>query len=51
MARTLEGLMAELLFGNLVVAVVAKIPTYVRNDNSTVVYQADSVNTVTGEND
>ena len=47
MERMLKGLMAELLFGNL----GAKTPTCVRNDNSTVAYQVNSVNAVTGEND
>ena len=39
----LKGLIAGILFGNLWV----EIPTYVRNDNSEVVYQAHSINTVT----
>ena len=43
MARMLKGLLAELLFGS----VGAEIPTYVRNDNSTAVYQVDSADTVT----
>ena len=47
MARTLKGLMAELIFGNIGV----RIPTFARNDNSAVLYQVDSVNTVTNEND
>ena len=42
-ARMLKGLLSEILFGNKGV----KIPTYVRNDNSTAVYQVDSANTVT----
>ena len=45
MARMLEDLMAELLFGNIGVG----IPTFARNDNSTVVYQVGSVNAVTNE--
>ena len=45
MARRLEGLLAELLFGNI----GAGIPTYVRNDNSAVAYQVDSSNTVANE--
>ena len=45
MDRMLKGLLAALLFANIGVA----IPTYVRNDNSTVAYQVDSVNTVTNE--
>ena len=40
-----KDLIAELLFGNIGVA----IPTYVRNDNSTVAYQIDAVNAVTNE--
>ena len=43
MARILEGALAEVLFGNMGV----KIPICVRNGNSAVVYQADSVNAVT----
>ena len=43
MARALKGLMGEILFGDT----GAKIPTYVRNGNSAVVYQVDSANTVT----
>ena len=46
MARMLEGLSEELMFGNI----GAEIPTYVRNDNSDSVYQVDSVNTATNEN-
>ena len=46
MARMLRVLLAELLFGNVEV----DIPRYVRNDNSTVAFQVDSSNTVTGEN-
>ena len=42
-----QGLLAELIFGNMGVA----IPTYVRNDNSDAAYQVGSVNTVTNEND
>ena len=42
MARMLKCIMAELLLGNI----GARIPTFARRDNSTVVYQADSVNTV-----
>ena len=45
MARVLKDLSAELLF----VDIVVEIPTYVRNDNSTVLYQVDSVNKVTNE--
>ena len=45
MARMLKGLSADLLFGNIGVA----IPTYVRNDNSTAAYHVDSPNTVTDE--
>ena len=44
-ARMLKDLLAELLFGNM----GSGTPTYVRNDNSTVAYQADSANTVTNE--
>ena len=44
MARMLKCLLAELLFGN-----IGGIPTYARYDNSTVLYQVDSSNTVTGE--
>ena len=43
MARALGGLMDEILFGNIGI----KIPTYVRNGNSTVVYQVGSASTVT----
>ena len=43
MGRMLKGLLSELLFGNMGVG----IPTYVRNDNSAVVYQADSAIAVT----
>ena len=43
MARMLKGLLAELLFGNIGV----EMPTYVRNNNSTVAHQVDSVKTVT----
>ena len=46
MARTLQGLLAELLFGNMGV----EIPTYVRKDNAAAVYQADSANAVTNGN-
>ena len=42
MARMLKGLLAELLFGNMRVG----IPTYLR-DNSDVLFQVDSANTVT----
>ena len=45
MARMLKGLLSELLFGN----VGMEIPTYVRNDNSTVLHQVDSPSTVTDE--
>ena len=45
MAGMLIGLLAELLFGDIGVA----IPTYVGNDNSDDVYQVDSSNTVTNE--
>ena len=45
MARMLKGLLAELLFWDI----GAGIPTYVRNDNSTAVYQVDSANAVTNE--
>ena len=45
MARMLKGLLSELLLGNIGVA----IPTYVRKDNPTVLYQVDSVNAVTNE--
>ena len=45
MARTLKGLLAELMRGYIGV----EIPTYVRNDNSDAVYRVDSVNTATGE--
>ena len=45
MARMLKGLLEELTFVNIGVA----IPTYVRNDNSDAVYRGDSVNTVTNE--
>ena len=43
MARMLKGLLAELLFADTVV----EIPTYVRNDNATLVRQVDSANAVT----
>ena len=43
MARMLKGLMDGILLGNIGV----KIPTYVRNGNSTVVYQVGSASTVT----
>ena len=42
-ARMLKGVIAELTFGYMGVAV----PTYVRNDNSDASYQADSANPVT----
>ena len=45
MARMLKGLLDELLFWNIWVS----IPTYVCDDNSTLVYQVDSANTVTNE--
>ena len=45
MAWMLNGLLAELLFGDIMV----EIPKYVRNDNSTAAYQVDSPNTVTNE--
>ena len=47
MARMLKCLMADLLIGNIGV----RIPTFARNNNSTVLYQAGSVNTVTNESD
>ena len=47
MAGIVKGLLAEILLGDP----GAEIPTYVRNDNSTSVYQVDSANTVTDEND
>ena len=43
MARILKGILSELLFGDI----GAGIPTYVRSDNSTVVYQVDSANIAT----
>ena len=43
MARMSKGLLTELLFGNIGV----EIPTYVRDDNSKVVYQVDPAETVT----
>ena len=46
MTRALEGLLYELIFGNMGVG----IPAYVRNDNSDAAYQVDSVNTATSEN-
>ena len=45
MARMLKGMLEELSFGNIGV----EIPTYVRNDNSTVACQVDSFNTVSIE--
>ena len=47
MAMILKGLMGELLFGNIGVG----IPTFAGHDNSAVVYQVDSVNAVTHEDD
>ena len=47
MARMLEELLSEILFGNIGV----NVPKYVGNDNSAVAYQVDSANTVTNEND
>ena len=46
-ARMSKGLLSELMFGTMGVA----IPTYVRNDNSDTVYQVEPSNTVTNEND
>ena len=43
MDGALKGLLTELLFGNIGVA----IPTYVRSNNSTVVHQIDSAGAVT----
>ena len=43
MDRMLNGVLSELLFGNVGV----EIPTYLRSDNSTVLYQVDSVNIIT----
>ena len=45
MDRAIKGLMAELLFGDIGL----KMPTFVRIDNSTAVYQVDPRNTVTNE--
>ena len=42
MARVLKGLLAELLFGNIGV----EIPTYVRNDNRTIIYQVETTKSV-----
>ena len=42
MFRALEGLLSELFLGNLRL----EIPTYVRNDNSTVSYQVNASNIV-----
>ena len=44
-ARMLEGLLAELMFGGVGV----EIPTYVRSGNSDASYQVDSANTATNE--
>ena len=43
MDRMLQGLLVELIFGNMGV----EIPTYVRIDDSDASYRVDSVNTVT----
>ena len=42
MVRALNGLLSELFFGNLRL----EIPTYVHNDNSSVVYQVNAENIV-----
>ena len=47
MARVLEGLLGELLFGNIGVA----IPTYVRNDNYKILQQAESAKTLSNGKD
>ena len=46
MARMSKCVLSELLFGNIGEA----IPTFSRNDNSAVLRQVESVNTVTHEN-
>ena len=46
MAMMLNGVMSELMFGNM----GAGIPTFVRNGNSTAAYQVESLTAVTNEN-
>ena len=45
MARMLKGLLSELLVGNIGV----EIPTYVRNDNCTIMYQVEPTKSVSNE--
>ena len=45
MARMLNGLLPELIFGYIGV----EIPTYVRNDNCAILYQVESVKSVSNE--